>query len=112
MEIGAYKSIGKGALKGSFTLVIGAFSKMSIKDCLHFKTADKQWFSFPQKEITKPGGTEKAYMNYITFYDKAEFEQIKNQGLEAIVKYVGEANDSTSDSSSANQVQSGSPALW
>ena len=85
VEIQNYRKIDKGALAGSFTLVIHPWG-IKIFKCKHFIQGEGSWFNYPQEEIKKPG--EKSdYFPSISFGTGEIGKEIKEQTLKALENY-------------------------
>ena len=83
VEVGQYREVNKGALKAFFTLVEYPHGRKTL-DCRYFVQGDKCWFSFPQKEIKKPGVDKPEYIPYVSYLDKGYLEQFKIAVLTAL----------------------------
>ncbi len=82
LEVGQYRLVNKGHLRAFFSLIIYPEGQ-KILDCRHFVSEDRQWFSFPQKEIiTKEG--EKDYIPLVSYLNKDYLEQLKAAVMQAL----------------------------
>jgi len=90
VEVGQYREVNKGALKAFFSLVIHPGGQKII-DCRHFVQGEKEWFSFPQKEIKKEG-QKSEYIPIVSFLDKEYFEGLKASIMNAIRTRTPESN--------------------
>jgi hypothetical protein len=110
VEVGQYREMNKGALKGFFTLLIYPFQQ-KIFDCRYFHKDGQYWFSLPQREMISKDGT-KEYIPLVSFGDKEYFQELKIAVLVALknAKPVGSngrkhtrQEDSLSTQASFNQ---------
>ena len=83
VEVGQYREVNKGSLKGFFSLVIYPMGQ-KILDCRYFQQGDKRWFNFPQKEIKYTDGRQTEYIPYVSYMDKEYLEQLKIAVLQAL----------------------------
>ena len=83
VEVGQYREVNKGSLKGFFSLVIYPMGQ-KILDCRYFVQGDKRWFSFPQKEIKYTDGRQTEYIPYVSYLEKEYLEQLKIAVLQAL----------------------------
>jgi hypothetical protein len=85
VEIGQYRIVDKGPLKGFFSVVIYFACGVSVKllDCRYFVSGDSRWFSMPTKEI-KREGLKTDYIPLVSFLDKSHTEQVKTLILDAL----------------------------
>lgn len=102
VEVGQYREMNKGSLKGFFALVIYPRGQ-KILDCRYFVQGDKRWISFPQKEIKYNDGRKPEFIPYVSYLDKEYLEQLKI----AVLTALKEVTDGQTQNSS-NQKQSGS----
>jgi hypothetical protein len=65
IEIGRYRGVDKGALRGFFELYVPEFG-LKVSDCQHFAKGDQHWFNWPSKELKREDGT-KSYFPYLSF---------------------------------------------
>ena len=77
VEIGQYKSIDKGALKASFSMVIYPHGQ-KISGCKYFNTGTNAWFNFPSFEIKKGEGEKSEFIPYISYLDKDYQKQLQS----------------------------------
>jgi hypothetical protein len=92
VEIVHYREVNKGGLKAFFTVEFGPYAQ-KVYDCRYFVMGEKQWVSFPQREISYTDGRKTEYFPYINFGDKAYFEQLKNKILDALETQTSEKQD-------------------
>lgn len=113
VEVGQYREVNKGSLKGFFSLVIYPMGQ-KILDCRYFVQGDKRWFSFPQKEIKYTDGRQTEYIPYVSYLEKDYLEQLKIAVLQALkdVKPQESYGQKKSDTCNepANKVHSQTPS--
>lgn len=83
VEIGQYRAMDKGSLKGFFSLVIYPEGQ-KILDCRYFAQGEKKWWSFPQKEIKYTDGRKTEYIPIVSYLNKEYLEQLKIAVLTAL----------------------------
>lgn len=83
VEILNYRTIDKGALRGSFSLALYPQGQ-TIFECKHFSQGEKEWFSLPQKEIKYPDGRKSQYIPLVTYNNKEYFEKLREATMEGI----------------------------
>ena len=110
IEIGQYRSVDKGALKGFFSLVIYSpdpFPKSDkMIDCRYFDNGTNRWFSFPSKEV-KHDDKPTEYIPYRSFGDKIYFNELRAAILTAITEIKKEApNENTTHKKRCDSFQS------
>ena len=110
IEIGQYREVNKGALKAFFTLVEYPSGRKTL-DCRHFEHAGNRWFSFPQKEIKKPGQDKPDYIPYVSYLDKEYAAQLKTAILTALKEQESNGKNNTYQKQ-ASQVQSDTSSVW
>ncbi len=76
IEIGQYKELNKGALKGTFSLVEYPFGRKTL-DCKYFVQGDREWFNMPAKEVKKTDGSKSDFIPIVSYMDKTYFEAFK-----------------------------------
>ncbi len=108
VEVGQYKAVNKGALKGFFTLVIYPTGQKII-DCKHMEKDGQTWVAFPSKEYTKKDGT-KDWFPLISYLNK-EYQQALQQ---AIIQQLPKDSNASSQKAKASQTtfQDDAPDLW
>lgn len=90
VEVGQYRAMDKGSLKGFFSIVIYPQGQ-KILDCRYFTQGDQRWFSFPQKEIKYTDGRKTEYIPLVSYLNKDYLEQLKIAVLTAL-KEISEEN--------------------
>lgn len=114
VEVGQYRAMDKGSLKGFFSIVIYPQGQKII-DCRYFVQGDNRWFSFPQKEIKYTDGRKTEYIPLVSYLNKEYLEQLKIAVLTAL-KETAEANHGKtqvpSNSGQKNQLPSDAPFDW
>jgi hypothetical protein len=115
IEIGQYRRIDKGPLRATFSLVI--YYKEQARqdktiDCKYFVSGDKQWFTFPQKEVKYTDGRKTEYIPYRTFGDKQYFQQLKDTVVAALAIQEGKNEENRPTKTSPRSLHSGSPDYW
>lgn len=83
VEVGQYREMNKGSLKGFFSLIIYPMGQ-KILDCRYFEQGDRRWFNFPQKEIKYTDGRKNEYIPYISYLNKQYLEQLRVAVLQAL----------------------------
>ena len=96
VEVGDYRSIEKGALKGAFSLALSCSEGQGdyvqiISDCKFFSMGDKTWWSLPSKEIKKDG-MKTMYIPMVKFNGEKFSEWIKKHVLEQLLATGVESN--------------------
>ena len=76
VEIGQYKQLDKGALKGTFSLIEYPTGRKTL-DCKHFVQDGREWFNLPAKEVKKQDGSKSDFIPIISYMDKPYFERFK-----------------------------------
>ena len=111
VEVGQYREIDKGALRGFFTLIEYPYGRKTI-DNRHFVQGKNEWFAFPQKEYTKTGETKTEYFPLVSYLDKKYFDEYKEAVIKAIKLYK-EANAKThAPQEQKNPLPDDASALW
>ena len=110
VEVGQYREVNKGALKAFFTLVEYPHGRKTL-DCRYFEQGDKRWFSFPQKEIKKPGQDKPEYIPYVSYLDKEYLEQLKIAILTALREQESNGQ-SNSYQKQAAPLQDDASSVW
>lgn len=105
VEIGQFRIVDKGALKGFFSLAIWPTGQKII-DCRYFVQGENRWFSFPQKEVKKTDGSKPDYIPYISFINKEYAEALKAAVLLAIKNYKPTESNGAQGSSEKNKAYS------
>lgn len=117
VEIGQYRPVDKGALRGFFSVVLfpGDFQEQKLIDCRHFEQGDKSWISWPQKEIKFADGRKSDYYPYINYVHKDYSDKIKSAIIEAL-KNARQGNDDHSKNQAnqkqENPLQGDTSSLW
>ena len=114
VEVGQYRAMDKGSLKGFFSLVIYPQGQKII-DCRYFEQGDKRWFNFPQKEIKYTDGRKTEYIPLVSYGDKEYLEQLKIAVLTALKDIIEETNakkEVQSSSGKTNQLSAKAPFDW
>lgn len=111
VEVGQYREVNKGALKAFFTLVEYPNGRKTL-DCRYFEQGDKRWFSFPQKEIKKPGADKPEYIPYVSYLDKEYLDQFKIAILTALREAQENNGQENSHQKQAPPLQDDSSSVW
>lgn len=114
VEIGNYRPVEKGALKGFFSLIIHPTGQ-KINDCRYFEQGDNRWFNLPQKEVKFTDGRKVEYYPIISFMNKSYESALKIAVVDAIRNHKDKPhaqNQATEQSKQANPFQSDAPTLW
>ncbi len=111
IEIGQYKPIDKGALKGYFSIVEYP-SGRKITDCSHFSAGDNEWFNFPQRERKYADGRKSDYFPYITFLNREYGDQYKSAVIAAIKGSQGNNVEANTHKKQAAPLQDDTSSLW
>lgn len=82
IEIGEYRLLDKGALKGTFSIVEYPYGRKTL-NCKLFEANGRQWFTFPQKEVVKEG-QKTEYIPYVSFINKEFLKAYTAAVLEAL----------------------------
>lgn len=104
VEIGRYKAMNKGSLRGFFELLFPD-TGMKITDCKHMNTDGRDWIAFPSKEGTKKDGT-KEFFSLIYFLNKPYLEEL----TKAIVQQINQ--QASHDNATKDHVQDEPSLLW
>jgi hypothetical protein len=83
IEVGQYYKVNKGALKAVFTLIEYPTGRKTM-DCKYFVKGDNHWFSFPQKEVKKPGAEKPEYIPLVSYLNKEYLAQFQIAVLSAL----------------------------
>lgn len=115
IEIGQYREVNKGALKAFFSLIIYSpepYTKQDkILDCRYFCQGESCWFSFPQKEVRKPGVEKPDYIPLRSYGDKKYLEQLKIAILTALREQESNGQ-SNSYQKQAAPLQDDASSVW
>lgn len=111
VEVGQYREVNKGALKAFFTLVEYPHGRKTL-DCRYLEMGDKRWFSFPQKEIKKPGAEKPEYIPYVSYFDKDYLEQLKIAILIALTDAQEKHGEANTPQKQAAPLQDDSSSVW
>lgn len=108
LEIGQYRAVDKGALKGFFTIVEYPTGRKTM-DCRFFIKGNQKWFGFPQKENKKPGAEKPEYIPLVSIIN----QEYKQQYTDAVLKALEEFDDqSNSTKGQEAPLQDEPPSLW
>ncbi len=116
LEIGQFRAIDKGPLKGFFSIVIYPRQEKII-DCTYFISGENRWINLPQKEIKMKDGGKSDYIPIISYPTNKEYmEALKIAALAALKdthnqEQNGKAQSQT-DNRKPDQVRSSPPANW
>lgn len=83
IEIGQYRAINKGALRGYFSLLIQP-EGILITDCAHFCKDGGHWFAFPQRERKYDDGRKSEYFPYMKLLNKEYGDALKESVMSAL----------------------------
>jgi hypothetical protein len=83
VEIGQYKAINKGALKGFFTLCID--DNIQFIGCSYFSKDGRGWFKFPEKEGKAKDGGKAEYFPIIKILNREFLVALEKKVLEALL---------------------------
>lgn len=104
VEIGNYRPVDKGSLKGSFHVLV-KFSEdhiVAIYDCKYFVKGDKRWVKLPYKEIKS--GEKVDYFQLIRFKPVELSKQIENIILSQLEASNGTKNVESKPSLSTEEL--------
>ena len=104
VEIGQFRPMDKGTLKGFFTLMIHPIG-LKIIDCRYFIKGESRWFSFPQKEIKHSDGRKSEYIPILSFQNKEYLTELQATILKELDVQTTKENH---EKSHGNQNQNGS----
>lgn len=107
IEIGQYKEVNKGSLKGFFSFIIQP-EGMQFTNCSYFEKDGANWFNFPQKEYKKQDGST-GYQGLINLLNKEYSETLKSAVTQALKEHIN--GKGTSAQTKANTVQSEASSL-
>lgn len=82
VEIGQYRLLDKGALKGTFSLIIYEPGKQKILGCKYFVKGDSRWFTFPDFKIKKQDKDD--YIPFVSYGDKEYLGRLQIAVLTAL----------------------------
>jgi len=111
VEVGQYREVNKGALKAFFTLVEYPYGRKTL-DCRLFEQGDKRWFSFPQKEVKKPGIDKPDYIPLVSYLDKEYLEQFKIAVLTALRDQQETNGQANTHQKQAYPLQDDASSVW
>lgn len=112
VEIGKYKSIEKGALKGSFSIVLYP-DKMYMNNLNHFAANSQEWVTFPQQRVPGKEGGKDAYYTHIGYHDKEKEKLIKDTILKELKAFLAKGTyESRTEKAPESKVQGDSSEIW
>lgn len=91
VEIGQWRAVDKGSLKGFFSLLIYP-SGQKILDCRYFQSGDRRWFNFPDKEVRYTDGRKTEYIPLISYLNKEYQSALQHAVLTALKELNSENN--------------------
>jgi hypothetical protein len=99
IEIGQYRAVEAGVLKGFFTLVIYSPSPhvkaQKILKCRYFIQGEKRWWSFPQDKIQRPNADKPDYIPFVVYMDRTYLDKLKVAVLNALSETKPEVTHGT-----------------
>lgn len=96
VEIGKYRAVNKGALKGTFSLVIYPHGQ-KLLDCKHFGNASSSWWTLPSKEIKGIDGGKSDFIPIVSYTNKEYSEALKAAVLAKLKEHIATMSPSGSD---------------
>lgn len=87
MKITEYKSLDKGALKGSFNIVIPQWG-LTIRNCRDFESNGRSWIGYPSHPYDDPETGKKKYFSFI-YWDEKVKDRFESAVREELKKHRG-----------------------
>jgi hypothetical protein len=83
VEVGQYKAMNKGALKGFFSLCID--DNIQFLGCSYFIKNGRAWFKFPEKEGKSKDGEKTEYFPIIKMLNRDYLADLNTKVLDALL---------------------------